>query len=162
MKFYFLALAMLAITSTSGVYASARSSDETSTSTQSFESQSLRGMFLNEDKESTRGLKRRKRDDDDAAVCGPETGTECVATLNARSSYTLMDCFYDNLPFMDTNVTIVEYFNGTVKTWKYSSSRSHKLTSKTLPTLTSMLEWGIHVSLLVSFMPKAKMKLSKQ
>ena len=47
------------------------------------------------------------------AVCGSEPGNECVSTLNARSSYTLVECFNDDLPFMDTNVTIVEYYNGT-------------------------------------------------
>ena len=46
------------------------------------------------------------------AVCGPETDSECVSTLNARSSYTLVKCFEENLPFMDTKVTIVQYFNG--------------------------------------------------
>ena len=36
-----------------------------------------------------------------------------MSTLNARSSYTLVECFKDDLPFMDTSVTIVEYYNGT-------------------------------------------------
>ena len=78
MKFHFLALAMLAITSASGgVYA--RASDEPSTNAQS----SLRGMLLNEDEStssssstSMRGLKRGDGDDD-----GKDAVSVCVCVL---------------------------------------------------------------------------------
>ena len=83
MKFHFLALATLAITSASGgVYVRA-SSDEQSTSAQS----SLRGMFLNEDEASaSASMRELKRGDDD------DHGKDCICVL----VLVLVLCIYAN------------------------------------------------------------------
>eukprot|EP00984_Skeletonema_dohrnii_P010711 scaffold4199_cov110-Skeletonema_dohrnii-CCMP3373.AAC.4 len=56
------------------------------------------------------GRQLKKKADGD--VCGPETETRCVSTLNTRTSYALVSCFNEELPYMDTNVTIIEYYDG--------------------------------------------------
>ena len=56
------------------------------------------------------------------AVCGPGTDTTCVSTFNLRSSHTLVDCLTNETTFpsaMDTNVNIVEWFNGAFAGQKY-------------------------------------------
>ena len=73
MKFHFLALATLAITSASGsggVYARASNDEEheQSTSTKS----SLRGMLLNEDEASTSTRRLKGGDDGKDSTCVPE------------------------------------------------------------------------------------------